>query len=168
MVDSSVGVVPVTHVDPLKDILTDEWLDGSELRSRRKSTSAETKPKPPQSESNPTSLYPYDKSGPHGSRMIEERLYNGDHPIYDAKAMAGLPIGVQIVGRCFEDEKVVEMMKIVDNALKTARREPSFGPGSSRRYFKDNETPTPLLTPSPSSESPSPRKVLRALQRLCV
>lgn len=38
---------------------------------------------------------------------------------YDAKAMHGLPIGVQIVGRRLEEEKVLESMKVVQSLLQT-------------------------------------------------
>ena len=37
---------------------------------------------------------------------------------YDAKAMHGLPVGIQIVGRRLEEEKVLEGMKIVETLLK--------------------------------------------------
>jgi Asp-tRNA(Asn)/Glu-tRNA(Gln) amidotransferase A subunit family amidase len=42
---------------------------------------------------------------------------------YDAKAMHGLPVGVQIVGRRLEEEKVLEGMKIVETLLKTNGQE---------------------------------------------
>ncbi|KZV92336.1 amidase [Exidia glandulosa HHB12029] len=64
--------------------------------------------------------------GPSAGTMVERRLFHGATPIYDAKAMSGLPVGVQIVGRCWEDEKVLAMMRIADDAL--GKR--SFGPGS--------------------------------------
>ena len=62
----------------------------------------------------------------HGSPMIESMLYNGNKAVYNVEKMAGLPIGVQVVGKKWEEEKVVEMMKVVDAAL--GKR--SFGPGS--------------------------------------
>lgn len=37
---------------------------------------------------------------------------------YDAKAMHGLPVGVQIVGRRLEEEKVLHGMKIVQSLLR--------------------------------------------------
>lgn len=37
---------------------------------------------------------------------------------YDAVAMDGLPIAVQVVGRRFEEEKVLEGMKAIETALK--------------------------------------------------
>ena len=36
---------------------------------------------------------------------------------YDAAAMHGLPVGVQIVGRRLEEEKVLSVMKLVEEAL---------------------------------------------------
>ena len=37
---------------------------------------------------------------------------------YDADEMHGLPIGVQIVGRRLEEEKVLEVMKLIEGLLK--------------------------------------------------
>ena len=37
--------------------------------------------------------------------------------MYDAEKMHGLPVGVQVVGRRLEEEKVLEGMKIVEKAL---------------------------------------------------
>ena len=39
---------------------------------------------------------------------------------YDADAMHGLPVGVQIVGRRYEEEKVIEGMKLVERLLADA------------------------------------------------
>ncbi|KAJ9061065.1 hypothetical protein DSO57_1024298 [Entomophthora muscae] len=36
---------------------------------------------------------------------------------YDATAMAGLPVGVQVLGRSFEDEKVLAVMKVIEALL---------------------------------------------------
>ena len=36
---------------------------------------------------------------------------------YDADAMHGLPVGVQVVGRRYEEEKVIEGMKLVERLL---------------------------------------------------
>ena len=41
---------------------------------------------------------------------------------YDAVAMDGLPLGVQIVGRRFEEEKVLQGMKVLEDALKETGR----------------------------------------------
>jgi hypothetical protein len=60
----------------------------------------------------------------HGSKVTEDLLYKGDSAFYNPEAMKGLPVGVQVVGRLWEDEKLVEVMKIVDGAL--GRR--GFGP----------------------------------------
>ena len=40
--------------------------------------------------------------------------------MYDADQMHGLPIGVQIVGRRLEEEKVLDGMKLLELALKRA------------------------------------------------
>ena len=37
--------------------------------------------------------------------------------MYDAVGMHGLPVGVQVVGRRLEEEKVLESMKIVEGLL---------------------------------------------------
>ncbi|KAJ3558890.1 hypothetical protein NM688_g666 [Phlebia brevispora] len=42
--------------------------------------------------------------------------------LYDATAMDGLPLGVQIAGGRFEEEKVLEGMKLLDTALRDASR----------------------------------------------
>ncbi|KAF8603838.1 amidase signature enzyme [Ceratobasidium sp. AG-I] len=62
------------------------------------------------------------KSGP-GKRLLQP--LDDPVPVYDVEKMKGLPIGVQIVGRPWEDEKVVHVMEILDRAL----GERGFGPG---------------------------------------
>lgn len=42
----------------------------------------------------------------------------GAYSVYDAQKMNGLPIGVQIVGRRLEEEKVLEGMKVAEAALR--------------------------------------------------
>ncbi|EKM61689.1 uncharacterized protein PHACADRAFT_135578 [Phanerochaete carnosa HHB-10118-sp] len=92
IVDSPVGTVPVTRVDPNLDRLTDEWRN--------------------QPAASPPTL--------------EGLIYKGSNAFYNVDKMAGLPIGVQVVEKKWEEEKVVEMMKVVDRAL--GKR--GFGPGS--------------------------------------
>lgn len=41
----------------------------------------------------------------------------GAYKLYDATKMHGLPVGVQIVGRRLEEEKVLAIMKRVEDAL---------------------------------------------------
>lgn len=83
VIDSPVGIVPVTRVDPTTDRLSDDWRN---------------------------------ESG-HGSQMIERELYLKKDAPYDPEKMKGLPVSVQVIGRSYEDEKVLAMMKIVDDAL---------------------------------------------------
>lgn len=41
----------------------------------------------------------------------------GAYQHYDAQAMEGLPVAVQVVGRRLEEEKTLGMMEVVENAL---------------------------------------------------
>jgi hypothetical protein len=69
-------------------------------------------------------------TGPgHGSPILEAELYKGKNPVYNPEAMQGIPVGVQIVGRKWEDEKVISMMHVVDHALGPR----GFGPLSWKR-----------------------------------
>ena len=47
---------------------------------------------------------------------IERDMYK----MYDATKMHGLPIGVQVVGKRLEEEKVMEGMKLIERLLKDA------------------------------------------------
>jgi Asp-tRNA(Asn)/Glu-tRNA(Gln) amidotransferase A subunit family amidase len=42
----------------------------------------------------------------------------GAYKYYDATKMAGLPVGVQVVGRRLEEEKVLAIMSRIENMLK--------------------------------------------------
>lgn len=106
LIDSPVGVVPVTRVDPARDALTEDWK----------------------------------KEAGHGSTLLERDLYYAKNvtyvskdkkdtlkekgTVYDPERMKGLPVAIQVVGKSFEDEKVLAMMGIVDNALGSR----GFGP----------------------------------------
>ena len=41
----------------------------------------------------------------------------GAYKLYDADAMHGLPVAVQVVGRRLEEEKVLAIMKRIEDAL---------------------------------------------------
>jgi Asp-tRNA(Asn)/Glu-tRNA(Gln) amidotransferase A subunit family amidase len=45
----------------------------------------------------------------------------GAYKLYDADKMHGLPVGVQVVGRRLEEEKVLSVMKRVEDALGDSR-----------------------------------------------
>lgn len=51
----------------------------------------------------------------------------GAYSAYDAQKMDGLPLGVQIVGRRLEEEKVLEGMKVAEAALKEFGLSPNIG-----------------------------------------
>ncbi|KAL4242371.1 Amidase signature (AS) superfamily protein [Abortiporus biennis] len=107
IVDSPVGVIPVTRVNPSLDNLTPEWTNHS-------------------------------IGSGHGSSLFEGLLYKGEKAIYDAKKMEGLPVGIQIVGRRWEEEKVIGMMKVVEEALKTMRKLELEGVDSVKSNINEN------------------------------
>ena len=47
-------------------------------------------------------------------------LARGAYATYDADKMHGLPVGIQVVGQRLEEEKVIEGMKVIEDALKTS------------------------------------------------
>ena len=51
---------------------------------------------------------------------------------YNAKEMAGLPVGIQVIGGSWEEERVIELAKVVDNALGSR----GFGPGEFAKRMK--------------------------------
>ena len=91
VVDSPVGVVPVTRVDPARDELSEEWRAA-----------------------------PCD-----GSTIIDGETY-GPKGVYNPFAMRGLPVGVQVIGQPWGEEKVLAIMHVIDAALGPR----GFGPGS--------------------------------------
>ena len=59
---------------------------------------------------------------PSDFKSSEEYLQMNDisrdlHGLYDAGAMHGLPLGIQVVGRKLEEEKVLAGMKVIEDAL---------------------------------------------------
>ncbi|RDB20927.1 putative amidase PB8B6.03 [Hypsizygus marmoreus] len=99
VLDSAVGCLPVTRVDPAKDQLTEEWKTGPGL----------------------------------GSPLMEAGLYRGKKPLYNPEEMAGMPVAIQIAGKKWEEEKVLAMMRVIDEALGKDR---GFGPGKWDRHTK--------------------------------
>lgn len=82
MVDSTVGVLPITRVDSKTDSIPPDFLDGSQ-----------------------------------GSKILEGRTYGGNDPAYDADKMHGLPVGVQLVAKPWEEEKVLAMMAQLEELI---------------------------------------------------
>lgn len=44
-------------------------------------------------------------------------MYAGTDPAYDADKMHGLPVGIQVVGKAWEDEKVLGIMREISGAV---------------------------------------------------
>ena len=55
------------------------------------------------------------KSSPEHAHMND--ISRALHELYDADAMNGLPVGIQVIGRRLEEEKVLAGMKLVKEAL---------------------------------------------------
>ena len=53
-----------------------------------------------------------------GSFKAKNAIEAQQYRIYDAQQMHGLPVGVQVVGKRLEEEKVLEGMKIIEGLLK--------------------------------------------------
>lgn len=47
--------------------------------------------------------------------------------MYNPEAMKGMPVNIQLVGKKWEEEKVLAMMEVVDTVL---GKERGFGPGA--------------------------------------
>ncbi|KAF7320523.1 hypothetical protein HMN09_00136000 [Mycena chlorophos] len=121
VINSPVGILPVTRVDPNVDALTPEWTQPGAF--------------PEGHFANPkTTIY--------------RALYLGGSPLavpqyknvaaYDPKKSAGMPVGIQVVGKKWEEEKVIAMMRVVEGALGDPR-ERGFGPGSfTRAHHKED------------------------------
>ncbi|KAF9557330.1 amidase [Agrocybe pediades] len=69
----------------------------------------------------------WEKGPGFGSSVLESGIYKGKAPLYNPKDSQGMPVSIQIVGKKWEEEKVLEIMDIVDSALGRGR---GFGPGS--------------------------------------
>lgn len=66
------------------------------------------------------------RAGPgNGSKLLEGEIY-GPKGAYNPSAMEGLPVGVQVAGQPWGDEKVLAIMHVVDAVLGPR----GFGPGS--------------------------------------
>jgi len=74
------------------------------------------------------------KDAPAGSAILERGLYSGKTtggaPLYDvSQAQRSLPVGVQLAGAPYEDEKVLAILRELDAAL----GQRGFGPGHFAR-----------------------------------
>ncbi len=67
----------------------------------------------------------------HGSKLLETGLFKGKKALYQPEQIHNMPVAVQLAGQRWEDEKVLAMMKVVDDALGASR---GFGPGAWDRF----------------------------------
>lgn len=88
LLDFSAGIIPVTSILST-DTLTDSW-----RKSWRNS------------------------DGGSDFGLNNTVIYEGSNPIYNPKKMEGLPVSVQVVGKIWEEEKVLGLMEIVDKSVK--------------------------------------------------
>ncbi|KAJ2923905.1 hypothetical protein H1R20_g13191, partial [Candolleomyces eurysporus] len=79
------------------------------------------------------------KEGGHGSKVFEKGIFYGPKKLYDPELSKGMPVSVQVIGKKWEDEKVLGMMKVVDDALQGENKERNFGPGAWDRYQESLE-----------------------------
>lgn len=77
------------------------------------------------------------KEAGHGSSILESGIYHSKKPLYDPEAANGMPVNIQIAGKKWEEEKVVAMMGVLDEALGANR---GFGPGAWDNYMKTKTT----------------------------
>ena len=57
----------------------------------------------------------------HGSPLLEAGIYKGKNPIYNPEAAKGMPVNIQIACKKWEEEKVLAIMELVDEALGKGR-----------------------------------------------
>ncbi|PPQ65493.1 hypothetical protein CVT26_000133 [Gymnopilus dilepis] len=63
----------------------------------------------------------------HGSPIFEAGIYTSKKALYDPEATKGMPINIQVACKRWEEEKVLAIMTVIDNAL---GKERGFGPGT--------------------------------------
>jgi len=54
------------------------------------------------------------KEGGHGSYLMESGIYKG---LYDVSKLKGMPVGIQVVTKKWEEEKLLGIMGVVDSEL---------------------------------------------------
>jgi hypothetical protein len=110
LIDSPVGVLPVTRVDPSKDMLTTtEWPQGERGGSWLVGSKCKANYDPVKMKGLPVGVQVRD--------------------LFDKREERGTEINQQIAGRKWEDEKVLAIMDVVDQAL----GERGFGPSGGAR-----------------------------------
>lgn len=99
LLDYPAGVIPVGHVDPVKDAITTS--NGKKNKNAYKRALKDL--------------------------GADNGVARGAWKHYDAEAMKGLPTAVQVVGRRLEEEKVLGCMAVVEAALEEYKGENGEG-----------------------------------------
>ena len=66
--------------------------------------------------------------------MMEKSIFYGPQRLYNPELSKGMLVNIQVVGKKWEDEKVLAMMKVIDDALQDGDKGRSFGPGAWDRH----------------------------------
>ena len=69
----------------------------------------------------------------HGSPIFEAGIYTSKKALYDPEATKGMPINIQVACKRWEEEKVLAIMTVIDNAL---GKERGFGPGTWNAHMQ--------------------------------
>lgn len=69
----------------------------------------------------PVSTVSREKDGFDESYVPRNALDDWNHRIYDPESMHGLPVGLQIIGRRLEEEKVLAAAKVIEDVLETVK-----------------------------------------------
>lgn len=65
-----------------------------------------------------------------GSHLLAKEYYD---TVYNPSGMQGLPVGIQIVGPAWHEEKVLKIMEVLDEEL-VKKQGRLFGPGLGSQY----------------------------------
>jgi len=65
----------------------------------------------------------------HGSSLFENGIFKGQNALYNPESLAGMPVGLQVVCKKWEEEKLLQVMSLIDDIL----GERGFGPGAVDR-----------------------------------
>jgi len=65
----------------------------------------------------------------HGSPLMENGIFKAQHGLYNPGTLEGMPVGIQVVCKKWEEEKLLRVMSLIDDIL----GDRGFGPGALDR-----------------------------------